>query len=62
MLVVRKLINFDTRFFKTNYESLCCESKIVTLAYKNRLPLKLSSAILFIYLFIYVRQFLVGSP
>ena len=51
MLVVRKLINFDTRFFKTNNDSLCCECKIVILVHKNRLPLKLSSPILFIYLF-----------
>ena len=50
MLFVRKLISFDTRFFKINYDSLCCKSKIVTLAHKNRLPLKLSSLTLFIYL------------
>lgn len=55
MLLVRKLINFDTRFFQTNYDSLCCESKIVTLAHKNRLPLTLSSPTLFIYIFMYLR-------
>ena len=60
MLVVRKLINFDTRFFQTNYDSLCCESKIVTLAHKNRLPLKLSSPILFIYIFMYLRSPILG--
>ena len=60
MLVVRKLINFDTRFFKTNYDSLCCESKIVTLAHKNRLPLTLSSPILFIYIFMYLRSPILG--
>ena len=60
MLLVRKLINFDTRFFQTNYDSLCCESKIVTLAHKNRLPLKLSSPILFIYIFMYLRSPILG--
>ena len=56
MLLVRKLINFDTRFFQTNYDSLCCESKIVTLAHKNRLPLTLSSPILFIYVFTFANS------
>ena len=60
MLVVRKLINLDTRFFQTNYDSLCCESKIVTLAHKNRLPVKLSSPILFIYIFMYLRSPILG--
>ena len=63
MLVVRKLINFDTRFFRlttilfvASLKSLLLPTKI---GYHWSYPLQYY---LFIYLCIYVRQFLAGSP